>query len=420
MSDRASLLAGLGDILTEMCCFYVVAGRLIMNAESWGLSPAALFLPVIIALLLFALLLKKPRPVPVLTSLTVALIIATVTGWCLVSATPVRFGYVFLMLVGAGIAVGRALNVALYRVDMRKHLVHLDVLLIVLFALLLIRSSSVMDIPTETVTLALLILPLQIASAVALRMTEGGNADLRGAGKAALLSLAALAVVGLLVLGLDALFSGSGEVTGALLRGLGSFFKKIGKALEEFFRRLAELLATDEEYETIIIEEMGSVAELEKEALQDRRSYNLTPLYIALTALFAGGLAFVTVLLRKSKLRGASVGGETAAGAEHRADAGFLAELWRRWLAAARFRRECFRHRFTAEGVFLYLERRGKRRKKPRQEGETMRRYVERLDAKGCLTALVTALDERCYSPRPTELSRRDCVKLRRAVRRIK
>ena len=418
MSDRASVFAGFGDILTELCCFYVVVGRMIMNARTWGLPLWALFLPVLLSLTVFSLLLKKPRSVPVLAVTTVLLMGGSMAFWVVVSATPLRFGYGFWMLAGVGIAVGRSLHTVLRRVELSDHLAHVDVLFIVLLALLLIRSSDLMDISVGTVLTALCVLPVEIASAVGLRMTERGSPGAREVTRACLISLGTFVGVLLLSFGLSALLSGSGDLTDAVLRGVERFFVGIGKGLEGFFRRLAMLAAVEETYEALPTEEMASVAALEQSASGGGGGSSLWPLAIGLGILLLGLGVAAVLLLRRTRLGGETTVRIDAAGAETCGDRGLFARLWRQWRAALAFRAECFRKRDTAEALFLALERRGKRKKCPRAAGETMRQYTDRMAPSGALTPLADALDRRCYGPRPVSLSPGECRTLRRAIRR--
>ena len=97
MRDRAGFFAGLSDVLTQMCAYYVVAGILIMSKRGWGLHLFWLLLCAAACAFVFAYVLKKPRGVPFLTGLTGGLILAVMGVFRLASSTPMRFGYGFVL-----------------------------------------------------------------------------------------------------------------------------------------------------------------------------------------------------------------------------------------------------------------------------------------------------------------------------------
>ena len=205
MTDRAGFFAGCADFLTEMCVYYAAAGILVMSGRGWGLHLFWLLLCAAAAAGVFALILRRPRSVPFLTAVTTGMFLASMGVFWLASATPMTFGYGFVLAIGAGMAAGLPLYYALHRPLIHKHLARLDVLIIVLAALMLVRQA--LGIDAGTVALMVLVLLMDAAAAVGLRMSDGALEDGGTAFKASMAALASAAILALLIGLLAAVFS---------------------------------------------------------------------------------------------------------------------------------------------------------------------------------------------------------------------
>lgn len=418
MTDRAGFFAGISDVLTELCIFYMVGGVFIMHRRGWGLHLGWLLLLGLVCAAAFALVLKKPRPVPVLTAMTGVLFVAGMALFILVSTIPIRFGYIFVMAIGAGMAVGLPLYFCLHRPSLYGHLSHLDALILALLVLLLCWKA--LEIDEATVAMMTVTLLLDAAAAVGLRMSGpdgNGGADVT---RASLVALGATGCLGVVIAGAAALFSKSGGVTGAVLRGLGRFFAAVGGGLERFFLWLGSLLYRPEQYDTVVLEgELPSVAEAELEMGELTLNVNTTVLGVVLCLLLLAAAVAIAVFWRKkSVVRGTETDlapSDTVVRRKTAARTGVLARL----LAALRFRWTVFRKRNTPAGLLIRLERRGKRHKTPRLEGETMRSFLCRMDPSGGLDGLADALDMEYYGGLGRVMTVRQCRALGRYIRRV-
>ena len=95
--------------------------------------------------------------------------------------------------------------------------------------------------------------------------------------------------------------------------------------------------------------------------------------------------------------------------------------LFRRFSESLRFLCSSVLYRNTPQGMFVLLERWGRRRRCGRAPGETQRNYLARLSAilpgsKHALLCLADALDARWYGdPRLSQLPRRELIQLRKS-----
>lgn len=430
MRDRAGFLAVCADSLTEMCLYYAAAGILIMGRR-WGVHLFWLLLWAALCCAVFALYLKKSRPFPALAALTAVLGLAGLGLFALASATPLGFGYGFVLAVGAGMAVGLPLYFTLHRPKVLAHLTQLDVLIGAMLLMLLIRDA--MGVDTGTIALTALALLLDAAAAVGLRMSEGGGtesgsaesggaesggAESGSAFKASMVALVSAAVLALVIGLLSLLFSRSGSVTGGLLHGIGAFFSSIGSGVEGLVGRLAALLAREEHFEALDPgAELPSVAEAELSGGGMDLSVNTTVLGIALCALAVMIAAALVLLMRKRRMAAgtAELAADTEAGVLR--TGGTAGVLWQRLRQAIAFRWTAFVRRDTPAGLLVLLERRGARARSPRGTGETMRAFLGRMDPEGGLKELADALDRQYYGG-GGGLSPRRCREMRKYIRR--
>ncbi|MCD8321292.1 MAG: hypothetical protein LUC89_00210 [Oscillospiraceae bacterium] len=412
MRDTAGFLAACADVLTEMCIFYLVAA-IFLCPSTWGVALGWLLLCALICAGVFAAVLKRPRSTPVLTAMTLILGFASFGVFLLASATPLTFGYGFVMAVGAGMAVGMPLYYTMHRPKIHIHLSHLDVLVMALLVLLLCREA--LDISPAAIAFTVAVLFLDAATAVGLRMTGEDGSGGEYAGRAFLVALGA-AVGVFLVAGLfTLLFSRSAGLTGSVLAGIGAFFAAIGGGVERFFQWLARLFQREQTYEAIEIEnEIPSVTQIEQSTEAMQLSVNTTVVGIVLVIVLLAVAVAVAFILRNRKF---SLGTKTAAVTSHtvvRRGGSPIKKLWQNLTEALRFRWTAWRQRNTPGGLLIRLERLGKRKHRPRQEGETMRHFIQRMDPSGGLDSLADALDQEFYGGQGRTMTSRRCRELGR------
>ncbi len=415
MSDRAGFFAGLTEILTVMCAYYTVA-RFMLLGEIWSVPLRWVLLCSACAAVFFALLLHRPRSVPLLTGVTGALALVTLAVFLLASSTPAGFGYVLVMCVGAGIGVGVSLYTCLHRPQILRHLMHLEAQFLVLLVLLLIREASRVD--AETLALSIAVLLLDAAAAVGLRMSDGAPEDGGRALLASLIALGAAAgITGLIAL-LATVFSRSGALTDRFLRAVGTALAKLGALIERFFSWIVELFYREEVYDAAEQLE-GTVisASGEAEEVMVKLPVNTTVLGLILALLVIAAAVRVAFVLRKKRVSRA-LGTTTAGGTTMRRTRNRAPSLRRRLLARLDFLRTAFMNRNTPGGLLLCLERAGRRAKTPRDTGESMRAFVRRMDPGGGLDELADALDSEYYGCSGHGLSEDRCRELRRIIRK--
>ncbi len=418
MRDRAGFIAGCADALTELCAYYIVAGLFIMARRGWGLHLGWLLLGTVLCSLLFALLLQKPRTTGFLTAVGAILFAALMALFIFASSTPMRFGYVLVLAVGAGMAMGCPLNYALHRPQIHQHLTRLDVVIVMLALLILCREALGLD--GGTVALVAAVLFLDAAAAVGLRMSEDGDGENGHAFRAVLVALGgALGLAGVIGL-LLVIFSRSGEAVGKLLRGLGRFFSALGGLFEAFFLWFSGLISPRRDFGELPLEPtvtVGSVAELEA-----GMDMNVDPVAVAviLGILLAAALT-VLLLVTRNKRFVRSVrtvgGGETAP--LRRRTSGF-ALWWQRLRQTLAFEWTALCRRNSPAGLLVWLERQGRREHRPRRPEETMRCFIDRMAPEGTLSPLAEALDMEYYGGETAGLSPAQCRRLRRSYTKAK
>lgn len=417
MRDRAGFFAGCADALTEMCAYYVVAGILIMSRRGWGLHLFWILLCTAACSVIFTLILRKPRSVPVLTVVTGILFAAVLAVFILASKTPMKFGYVFVLAVGAGMAAGIPLNYAINRPLMHKHLMRLDVLILALAGLMLCREALGIDV--GTVALVVAVLFMDAAAAVGLRMTEGGTGDTRNAFKAVLVALGGAVGLAALIGALAALFSRSGTVTATVFRSIGAFFRSIGKGIEAVFRWLSGLISVRRDYGQLTLEEVGTIPAVEQMEARPELNFDPTVLGILLCVLLAAAVVFLLIYLRKKTVVRGTKSVAAPSNTVTRRKGGAFETWWERLKAAIRFRWTAFVHRNTPGGVLVYAERRARKRRVPRQKGESMRQFLQRVDKSGGLEPLANALEQEYYGGLGRTMSARTCREMRSHIRKV-
>jgi hypothetical protein len=418
MKDRAGFFAGCADTLTYMSIYYVVAGILIYSQRGWGLHLVWLLLAAAVCSLVYALVLQRPRSVAFLTVFT-GVVFAAVWGlYVLVSTTPPKFGYLFLLAVGAGMTVGLPLYYGLNRPLIQKHLTVLDILILALLGLLLCQEA--LNIDGGTVALMVIVLLLDAASAVGLRMTEGGIGDGRSAIRATGVALCASLVVFLVIFLFTALFSRSGALTGGILQVIASFFASIGSGIERFFRWISGLVAVEESYETVpLAGELPSTAAITGAEGGMNLSVNTTALGIGLCLCVIAVLVVLVLVAGKKKLSRETKATQPVSTAVVHRSGGTFALLWQMLKKALHFRWTAFVQRDTPAGLLVRLERLARRHHTPRQPGESMGDFIRRMDKTGGLDTLAEALNRQVYGGGDSGLTSQDCRALRTYMRKV-
>ena len=416
MTDRAGIFAAYADLLTEMCAYHLVIGVMFMSGRDWRLSLGWVLLFSTVFAVFFRLLLRRPRDAQLLTAITVVLFGALSYVFWLLSGRPAAFGNILALALGAGMTVGLPLYHCLHRPAILQHLSHLDAQILLLIVLLLFGEAH--KVPSGDVGLAVVVLLLDAAACVGLRMSDGDGTNSGDALRASLLALGAAAVLALLILLALAVFSRSGSVTGAVLHEIGAALSALWAAIERFFFWLASLFhPSEEQFEAVTaVSVSGEMAETLPYRVD--LPINTTVIVVLLGLLILAAAVAVARQLRRAKVTAATGRGASAAGVRMRRRSGMLGMLWDRFRAAVRFRWTAFVHRDTPGGVLVWLERRSRRRM-PRGTGESMRAFLRRLAPDGGLEELADALDREYYGGEARTISPRRCRELRRYGRRL-
>lgn len=416
MRDRAGFFAGCADTLTQMCIYYFAAAVFILANHGWGLGLFWILLCAAVCSVIFALVLRKPRGMIPLTMLTVLLFGLVLAVFILFSETPIYFGYLLVLVIGAGMAVGVSLRFVLQRPVMHVHLLHLDAAVLTVASMLLCRGA--VEVETGAAALMTVVLLMDVAAAVGLRMTEDGG-DTENAFKAVLVALGGAAGLTGLVWLLVAAFSDSGAAVGAFLQGVKNALGAVFRVIEKFVFWLASFIHLREEVEELAITSAGDTAWME----QMRPQFDIPIPPWVFGVILAAVVIYVVVRLaydlRRERFSSGTKEGRFSSNPTKRAKKSAAHTLWERLLAALRFRWMAFRRRNTPGGVLLYLERRAKRHHAPRRTGESMRCFLGRMDPAGGLNGLADALDTEYYGGQSRVLSPGECRKIRYYIRKV-
>ena len=417
MRDGNGFFAALSCALSSLCVFWLIAAVMILGRRGWDIGLFWFLAAGTLSAGFFELFLKKARPVPLLAALT-GLLGGAFLAFCLLwTRVPLSFLHFFVMTVGAGMAVGMPLYGCLKRPSVHQQLTYLDVTLLAFMVLLL--CGEYLGIGAQTNGLFVLVLLMDAAAAVGLRMRDGG--DGRSARKATLVALACAALLALAVLALVSLFSRSGGLTGSILNALAAAFGAAGQALSRFFAWLTGLFYRPETTEELDIGlSAAAVGPIEGRA---QRELEVPPAVAAvLVALVALAVLFAVVLFfRKVKTAGGKTAAVSAAApARVSRVSGALGEKWRAFWKKLRFVWTAFRRRNSPAGLLVWLERQGKKARKGRRPEETMRQFIARMVPDGRLSPLADALDMEYYGGTEASLSPAQCRGLRRLYRKAK
>lgn len=417
MRDGNGFFAGLSCALSSLCVYWLIAAVLILGSRGWDIGLFWFLAAAAVSAGFFELFLKKARPVPLLAVVTGLLGAAFLAFFIVWTQVKLSFLHIFVMTVGAGMSVGMPLYGCLKRPSVHQQLTYLDVTILAFIVLLL--CGEYLGIGSETNLLFVLVLLMDAAAAVGLRMRDGG--DGRSARKATLVALACAGLLALAVLGLVSLFSRSGGLTGSILGGLAAAFGAVGQVLTRFFTWLTGLFYRPETSETLILD--PSAVELGPIEGTAQRELVIPPWVTAvLLALVALAALFAVILFfRKVKTAGGKAAAVSAATpARVSRVSGALKERWQAFLKKLRFGWQALCRRNSPAGLLVWLERQGKKARKGRRPEETMRQFIERMAPDGRLSPLADALDMEYYGGKEGCLSPAQCRALRRLYRKAK
>lgn len=410
MKDKTGFFAALSDSLCCVCVYWVIASTMIMADRGWTMG---LFWPLCWAALCtaaFARVLTKPRGFNAMFLLAAGAAALALALFIAVSVVRMTALHVFTLAVGAGMASGLPMYYLVKRPTVHSHLTCLDVLLLAFAWLLLTQAGR--GVQSGAAFFVAAVLVLAVGAAVGLRMGSDSGAE---GSRAMMVALGAAALMALCVMGLIALFSRSGELTGSVVRTVGDFFRWIGGGVGWLMERFASLFKP-QELDAMVLE--GTMPDTVIEAQTDASAAldgSVWPV-IVLAALIVGFVAVVMTILRKTKLTlgTEATGGEAAVrGGSIRSAA---RERWRAWLRALRFRLTALLRRDTPPGVLVSVERMAARRKQGRERGETMRQFLRRMAPDGTLDELADDLDRHWYGSRKYTLTQAQCRALRQKI----
>lgn len=417
MKDRAGFLAACADAMTELCAFYLLVGVVILSERGWGLHLGWILLCTAACSLVSALFLQKSRSMAAMTAAVTVMFAAVLTVYLLVSKTPLKFGYVSFLVLGAGFSVGCSLGHALNRPRMLDHLTKLDVLVLVMAGLLLCRKA--LGIDHGVVACMSLVLVLDGAAAVGLRMTEGA-ADTEYAFKASMIAFAGVGGLAVLVALLVMVFSRGAAVASAAAQVVKAALLALWQAIERFMEWLAGLVDTGYTAEPAAMSGEFVIPEVDQYAALPKIPVDPRIFVVLLGLLILVAFGYVVWYFRKKRLnRGTKTMASSSNTAVRRRKASGRNGLWSRIWAAVRFRWISFLRRDTPGGVLVWLERRAKRCRCPRRPGESMGSFLRRMDPSGGLETLSGALDREYYGNQRDIMSGRDCRRTRQYIRKV-
>lgn len=410
MKDKTGFFAALSDSLCCVCVYWVVASTMVMSGRGWTMG---LFWPLLWTVLCtaaFARVLAKPRSFNAMFLLAAGAAGLALALFIAVAATHMTGLHIFTLAVGAGMASGLPMYYLVKRPTVHGHLTCLDVLLLAFAWFLLTQAGQ--DAAGGAAFFMAAVLVLAVGAAVGLRM--GSDSGAEGA-KAMGVALASAALLAFCVMGLIALFSRSGELTGSIVRTIGNAFRWLGGGLSWLMERFASLFEP-QELEAVTME--GGVSGVVIDSQVDTTTSSDGSIWpaIVLAALVVGFVVVMMTILRKTKL---TLGTEPTGG-EAAVSTGSIRmaarERWQAWLRAFRFRVTALLRRDTPPGVFVCYARYAARRKQGRQNGETARQFLRRMAPDGTLDALADDLDSHWYGGRKYTLTAAQCRALRQKI----
>lgn len=412
MKNRVHIFAAVSESLCYLCVYWIVAATMILAHKGWSM---ALLWPLAWSLLCAmadVLILKKERGFAFLMLLGVSMGAAGLAFFIVIAGVKMTGLHVLTLAVGAGMAAGLPLYYLVNRPQLSRHLNALDILLLAFVWLLLVQAGY--DFAAGTDLLIAAVLLVDAAAAVGLRINaDGGVAGAWKAVVAALLS--ALAVAALVAL-LTALFSRSAALTGGFLGALGVGFRWFGSLLKSFFTWFSGLFYRTPKYHELgeVDFELPSVAGLDETVQIGQQS--MAWLGVTAGVLVLAVLVALLIVMRKDKWSLTADGQTESFAARTSRMTGGLRRRWQEWLDALRFRWTARLRRDTPPGLLVALQRKARRQKKPRRDGETIRAFITRMAPDGSLTVLADDLERHFYGKQSYRLTAAQCRALRRTV----
>lgn len=356
--------------------------------------------------LLNALLLRRGVPLP---ALAVCDLLALAGAVALVLPLAVLPGVGSAVFAGLIVAAGWGicLYTAFHPVTVPKLLTQCDVIVLCTIWAALIQGGG--SLPVEQLMPYPAGLLLNLACLLALR-TFGESREVVYGSRlgGALLSAGLLGVIGaLLYVFVRFLSGGARSALAAFLQGALGLLRGLWELLNRFFTWLLSHFTPDvESGAPPTADPMGS-AQTEEELMQvvlDPRL--LIALGVILAVAAAGVLIFFLVRMRRVRLHL-----ELTAPQRRQVRRSGRSGALGQWLAGLLFRLKCALlftlRRNSPMGTLVWLERWGRRRRAPRKQGETYRRYFLRLQSladPACrerlaqlLEQLADCLDQRCF-----------------------
>jgi len=416
LTNVSRFFSALSDTLTFMCIYYLVAAYMIVRPANWGIGIVWLVLPVVVFTVMWMLLLRKPKAGMLIVFVTAICFAATTAFYIWISSTEMSFRYLLMIAVGPGIAVGLSFYYSLHCISIQKHLMVLDYMVICTAAFFLLKNALVLD-PICSIIMVLVLI-LDICSAVFLRLSEDDTVNSADAAKAIRLTICCAGIPVFITAILSAIFSKSGNIFSKVFTSLASFIIVIWKAIENGLKWLFSHFDSSKSYDVIEIEELPSISDIENEIIQGSLNINTRVIGIVLCIILLVVLILAVLILRKRQISNMQLSSEKSASGLTRNNI-YQINWWGKLKEQINFEIGYIKNRNTAAGLFIYLERVGKRRRKARLKAETMRSYISRIDAENKLSRLSDALDEQYYSNNCVAITTSDCKVLRQYIKTI-
>ncbi len=412
MKNRVHVFAAVSESLCYLCVYWIVAATMILAHKGWSMG---LLWPLAWSLLCAmadVLILKKERSFAFLMLLGVGMSAVGLLFFIVISGVKMTGLHVVTLAVGAGMASGLPLYYLVNKPQLSKHLNALDILLIAFVWLLLVQSGY--EFAAGTDLLIAVVLLVDAAAAVGLRMNADGG--VAGAWKAVVAALVSALAVAALVALLVALFSRSAALTGGILGALGAGFRWIGSLLRGFFAWFSGLFYRERKYYELgnADFELPSVAGLDETVQIGQQS--MAWLGVTAGVLVLALLVALLIVMRKDKWKLSAEGQSESFAAQTSRMTGGLRRRWREWLDSLRFWWAARLRRDTPPGLLVALQRKARRQKHPRREGETIRAFIARMAPDGSLSVLADDLERHFYGKQAYRLTTAQCRALRRTV----
>ena len=412
MRTKASYLALLGECLTLPALLWIFTITLFLKDAPepfpemvWTLLLASA------AYLVYVLFLQKPRSIPAIAVVSTVLFGLQIVSYILLYRGEVTFGFVLAAILISAVTAYACLYYCMREPMVVKHLFFLDILVLGLVWMYLFISVIHVSIASQICSFAVIL--LNVGGLIALRMSEDGESE--GIGRAFALAAGSAGALAAVVFLLIRLFSRSGEVTGAFLDGIRRFFLMIWHAIEAFAEWLSSHFDPSEAAEAPEMAPMpGGIQETE-----GIESVPINPVSIAVVigVIIAVAAICIVICYRRNKA-GISFGkvkmtGTDAVRRKKQKKSGRFAVILEKLI----FLKNALLYRNTPKGVLVWLEKTARRRKIPRQAGESVREFIFRLSPQGELKSLADDLDAVFYGGRAPSLTAVDCKNIRKVFK---